>query len=97
MIPTVYFLFPETAGRSLEEIDDFFVDADPTKPWQVIKIAQEMPFRHSGHAADLESTSRGEGVRRRIGKSSGSEKGGDKIASEKTIEHASLSDSTDVE
>ncbi|KAL8278128.1 hypothetical protein RQP46_009452 [Phenoliferia psychrophenolica] len=45
MVPAVYFFLPETAGRSLEEIDDIFEKADPKRPWSVVKVADELPFR----------------------------------------------------
>ncbi|CCE85634.1 Piso0_005250 [Millerozyma farinosa CBS 7064] len=44
MVPTIYFLYPETAGRSLEEMDVIFNQTPISKPWQVVKIAREMPF-----------------------------------------------------
>ena len=43
MVPSVYFFFPETAYRSLEEMDDIFHKT--TSPFDVIKIAHEMPHR----------------------------------------------------
>jgi sugar porter (SP) family MFS transporter len=42
----VYFLYPETAHRSLEEIDDIFADSNPWTPWDVVGIAQKLPIRH---------------------------------------------------
>jgi hypothetical protein len=44
MVPSVYFFFPETAGRSLEEMDEIFHKT--TNPFNVVKIAHEMPRRY---------------------------------------------------
>ncbi|OUM52247.1 hypothetical protein BVG19_g1417 [[Candida] boidinii] len=58
MVPTVYFLYPETAGRSLEEMDRIFAACDPWKPWDIVKIAEEMPYEepqgkhHVGYRKD---------------------------------------------
>lgn len=43
MVPTVYFLYPETSGKTLEDIDKIFEQCDPWKPWQVVRIADELP------------------------------------------------------
>jgi hypothetical protein len=45
MVPTVYFLYPETAHRSLEEIDEIFLHSNPKTPWDVVKIAHDLPRR----------------------------------------------------
>ncbi|KAK6462018.1 general substrate transporter [Scheffersomyces coipomensis] len=44
MIPAVYFFYPETSGRSLEEMDKIFELSNPYTPWDVVKIAQDLPF-----------------------------------------------------
>ncbi|KAH8726054.1 general substrate transporter [Phaeosphaeriaceae sp. PMI808] len=44
MVPSVYFFFPETAYRSLEEMDEIFHKT--TNPFNVVKIAKEMPHRY---------------------------------------------------
>lgn len=44
MVPSVYFFFPETAYRSLEEMDEIFHQT--TGPFDVVKIAHEMPHRY---------------------------------------------------
>ena len=54
MLPVIYFLFPETAGRSLEEMDLIFKQTPVWKPWQAVKIAREMPFIHAGAMEDIE-------------------------------------------
>ncbi|GME68399.1 unnamed protein product [Ambrosiozyma monospora] len=43
MVPALYFLYPETAGRTLEELDDIFGQCDPWKPWEVVGIAKRHP------------------------------------------------------
>ncbi|KAG5368663.1 Sugar transporter STL1 [Yarrowia sp. C11] len=43
MVPAVYFFYPETAGRSLEEIDQIFADSNPKTPWDVVWIARRLP------------------------------------------------------
>jgi hypothetical protein len=44
MVPCVYFFFPETAYRSLEEMDEIFHKT--TNPFDVVKIANDMPHRY---------------------------------------------------
>lgn len=44
MVPSVYFFFPETAYRSLEEMDEIFHKT--TNFFDVVKIAKEMPHRY---------------------------------------------------
>nr|SIP56045.1 putative Sugar Porter [Yarrowia galli] len=43
MVPVVYFFYPETAGRSLEEIDMIFAESNPRTPWDVVGIANRLP------------------------------------------------------
>nr|SIP56050.1 putative Sugar Porter [Yarrowia galli] len=43
MVPSIYFFFPETMGRSLEEIDLIFEDSNPRTPWDVVGIARRLP------------------------------------------------------
>lgn len=38
-----YIFFPETQGRSLEEIDKIFENANPKTPWDVVGIARKLP------------------------------------------------------
>lgn len=52
LVATIIF-YPETAGRSLEEIDRIFAQSNPKTPWDVVKIARDMPH----HNADDEDTS----------------------------------------
>jgi hypothetical protein len=43
MVPSVYFFFPETAGRSLEEMDEIFHRT--TNPFDCVQIAKDLPHR----------------------------------------------------
>lgn len=40
-VPVVYFFYPETAGRSLEEIDEIFKRSDSI--WDPVKVAKSLP------------------------------------------------------
>lgn len=44
MVPSVYFFFPETAYRSLEEMDEIFHKT--TSPFNVVRVAKELPYRY---------------------------------------------------
>jgi MFS family permease len=53
MMGIVYFLFPETAGRSLEEIDRIFMTSDSI--WDTVKAAKRLPRsvpEHSRHTKE---------------------------------------------
>ncbi|KAJ5819170.1 hypothetical protein N7474_004761 [Penicillium riverlandense] len=50
-VPIVYFFFPETSGRSLEEIDDIF---QRSNTWNLVRNAASMPKDRDLDAADLE-------------------------------------------
>lgn len=46
MVPCVYFFYPETAGRSLEEMDEIFNDVKGLKgALTVVKVSLEKPRR----------------------------------------------------
>ena len=46
IVPCVYFFYPETAGRSLEEMDEIFNDVKGFKgAFTVVKVANEKPRR----------------------------------------------------
>ncbi|KAK9462154.1 general substrate transporter [Lipomyces oligophaga] len=44
--PITYIFYPETKGRSLEEIDKIFEKCERNKPWQVVQIARDLPRGH---------------------------------------------------
>lgn len=47
MVPSVYFFYPETAYRSLEEMDEIFQECQGFKgAFDVVKIAKEKPRRY---------------------------------------------------
>lgn len=39
MIPTIYFLYPETSHRTLEEMDEIFESCNPWKPWEAVRMS----------------------------------------------------------
>ncbi|KAL6453051.1 STL1 Sugar transporter STL1 [Candida maltosa Xu316] len=41
--PMVYIFYPETSGRTLEEMDIIFNKTPVWRPWEVVKIAKETP------------------------------------------------------
>lgn len=43
MVPSVYFFFPETAGRSLEEMDEIFHKT--TNVFNCVQMAKDVPHR----------------------------------------------------
>ncbi|KAJ5604483.1 hypothetical protein N7510_009637 [Penicillium lagena] len=49
MIPTIYYLCPETSGRSLEEMDEIFVLSEGTL--DAVKVAKRLPHRHCNNSA----------------------------------------------
>lgn len=47
IFPSVYFFYPETAYRSLEEMDEIFHDVSGLKgAFTVVKVAKEKPRRY---------------------------------------------------
>lgn len=47
MVPSVYFFYPETAYRSLEEMDEIFHDTHGLKGvFDVVRVAAEKPLRY---------------------------------------------------
>lgn len=50
MVPCVYFFYPETAYRSLEEMDEIFQECHGFKgALDVVKVAKEKPQRYDEH------------------------------------------------
>lgn len=46
-VPCVYFFFPETSGRSLEEMDEIFAQVSGFKgAFDVVRVARELPRRY---------------------------------------------------
>lgn len=57
MVPVLYFLYPETKGRTLEEVDLIFAETPAWKPWKSVEIARTMPYLHEDESgSDLENT-----------------------------------------
>ncbi|KAI5970745.1 hypothetical protein CANMA_000164 [Candida margitis] len=53
MAPAIYFFYPETSGRTLEEMDYIFNQCPTKEPWKVVQIEKNTPRRR--HAEnDLE-------------------------------------------
>lgn len=44
MMPAIYYLFPETSGRSLEEMDEIFALSRGVR--DVVRLAKRLPYRH---------------------------------------------------
>jgi MFS family permease len=66
IVPSVYFFFPETAGRSLEEMDEIFHNT--TNAFNVVKIAHDLPHRYGKKGellVDYEDTEQARDVERR--------------------------------
>lgn len=55
IIPVIYFCFPETAGRSLEQIDEIF--AQSKSIFDVVGIAKKLPMTIAVKVADKEAGS----------------------------------------
>lgn len=60
IVPTVYFFFPETSGRSLEEIDEIFLKSKSI--WDPPKIARSLPHIHTGGVLDETAPSDAKGT-----------------------------------
>lgn len=63
IIPSVYFLYPETAYRSLEELDTIFHKT--TSIWDVVKVAREEPRRYGKNGELLINYDESDAARRR--------------------------------
>lgn len=54
MAPASFLIFPETAGRSLEEMDEIFAKSNPWNPYDVVRKEKKYPHRYDRHGAALE-------------------------------------------
>ncbi|RCK64370.1 Sugar transporter STL1 [Candida viswanathii] len=52
--PMIYIFYPETSGRTLEEMDAIFNATPVWKPWEVVKIEKNMPRRGQAQSEDVE-------------------------------------------
>lgn len=55
----VWIFYPETAGRSLEDINHIFENSNPRTPWDVVKIANNLPktdYNQRPTTTDFEKT-----------------------------------------
>ncbi|KAF5137585.1 Sugar transporter STL1 [Metarhizium anisopliae] len=64
IVPSVYFFFPETSGRSLEEIDEIFFRSKSI--WDPPRVAQSLPRTHAGGEESEESASSSSDVKARM-------------------------------
>lgn len=66
MVPCVYFFYPETAYRSLEEMDEIFQECHGLKgALDVVKVAKRKPRRYDKHGELLISYNETEIAHRR--------------------------------
>lgn len=52
IVPTIYYMFPETAGLSLEEVDELFGQSKSV--FDPLKIARAMTKRRASAGDDIE-------------------------------------------
>ena len=55
-IPIVYFLYPETANRTLEDLDDYFYKSSPHRT--IIRIGDKVAKQHHRPAEAIEAERR---------------------------------------
>lgn len=55
-IPIVYFLYPETANRTLEDLDDYFDKSSPHRT--IIRIGDKVAKQHRRPAEAIEAERR---------------------------------------
>lgn len=62
-----WWIFPETAGRSLEEMDGIFARASMWNPYDVIKIEKKTPRRYDtkGRMLELDNVLSEEGIEKK--------------------------------
>ncbi|GAB7358117.1 hypothetical protein MBLNU230_g0276t1 [Neophaeotheca triangularis] len=78
-LPVVYFFYPETANRTLEDLDDYFDIDSPHKT--LIPIGDKVAKQHERPAEAIEAE------RRRIEASETSTDKGDKLGPKSVVEH----------
>ena len=86
MIPVIYFFYPETAYRSLEEMDTIFRKCNSYLT--IVKIAQEEPRRYDKHGKPLVNYEETEEHRRRASAWSGHLGDEEKARVAALVEHA---------
>ena len=69
IVPVVYFFYPETAYRSLEEMDTIFHNT--THWWQVVRVAHHEPRRYGKNGELLVAYEQTDEYRRRSSVASG--------------------------
>lgn len=50
---STFFIFPETKGRSLEEMDDIFSRASKVNPYDVVRIERKTPARYDSNGKPI--------------------------------------------
>jgi len=81
-VPIIYFFYPETGSRSLEEVDLLFEQAEKEgKPWfSVVSIARKEPRWFDENGERTESYSGGDTSETYVGSERDEEKGSAEVA-----------------
>lgn len=51
-----YFIFPETAGRSLEEMDEVFAKSSKTNWYDVVLVERRTPRKYDRHGRPVQTS-----------------------------------------